>query len=175
VKKVIIASQNPVKINAVKIGFGRMFPNEKFKFKGVLVSSDVSDQPISDRETMVGALNRANNAYKIIKDADYWVGIEGGIEKSDGEMGVFAWVVIKSNDISGKAKTGTFFLPKKVVELVNEGKELGDADDIVFGRTNSKQKNGAVGMLTKDVVDRTGYYVEAVILALIPFKNPKLY
>jgi len=174
-KKVIIASQNPVKINAVRIGFGKMFPDEKFKFKGILVSSDVSDQPISDRETMAGALNRANNAYKIIKDADYWVGIEGGIEKLDREMGVFAWVVIKSKDISGKAKTGTFFLPKKVVELVNEGKELGDADDIVFGQTNSKQKNGAVGMLTKDVVDRTGYYVEAVILALIPFKNPKLY
>ena len=174
-KKVIIASQNPVKINAVRIGFGKMFPNEKFKFKGVLVPSNVSDQPASDQEIMTGAGNRANNAYKVLKNADYWVGIEGGVEKLDREMRVFAWVVIKSNDISGKAKTGTFFLPKKIVELVDKGKELGDADDIVFGRTNSKQKNGTVGMLTKNVVDRTGYYVEAVILALIPFRNPQLY
>ncbi|MEA2092741.1 MAG: DUF84 family protein, partial [Patescibacteria group bacterium] len=55
------------------------------------------------------------------------------------------------------------------------GKELGEADDIVFQRNNSKQENGAVGILTGDVVDRTKCYTEAVILALIPFKNVNLY
>jgi len=29
-------------------------------------------------------------------------------------------------------------------------------------------------MLTGDVIDRKGYYIQAVILALIPFKNPGL-
>jgi non-canonical (house-cleaning) NTP pyrophosphatase len=53
--------------------------------------------------------------------------------------------------------------------------ELGDADDVVFGRTNSKQENGAVGLLTENVIDRTAYYVQALILALIPFKNSVLY
>jgi len=174
-KRVIIASKNPVKIRAVRIGFRKMFPNEAFKFKGVLVPSGVSNQPIGDRETMAGANSRADNAYKVVKGADYWVGIEGGVEKISGEMETFAWVVIKSKNVVGKAKTGTFFLPKEVVDLVNKGKELGDADDIVFGRKNSKQKNGAVGILTNDVLDRTRYYVEAVILALIPFKNLKFY
>jgi inosine/xanthosine triphosphatase len=31
-------------------------------------------------------------------------------------------------------------LPPKIVELLQQGMELGDADDIVFGQTNSKQK-----------------------------------
>jgi non-canonical (house-cleaning) NTP pyrophosphatase len=62
-----------------------------------------------------------------------------------------------------------------VVELIDQGMELGEADDVVFGRNNSKQKNGAVGILTGDVVTRTSYYVEAVCLALIPFRNWKLY
>jgi len=31
-----------------------------------------------------------------------------------------------------------------------------------------------VGILTDDAVDRAGYYTQAVVLALIPFKNPKL-
>lgn len=174
-KKVVVASENPVKINAVKIGFGKMFPKEKFDFQGASVSLGVSDQPIGDEETMTGALNRANNASKAINNADYWVGIEGGVETIKGEMGVFAWIVVKSKDKIGKARTTTFFLPKKVAELVNQGKELGDADDIVFGHTNSKQKNGAVGILTQNVVDRTKYYSEAIVLALIPFKNLKLY
>jgi non-canonical (house-cleaning) NTP pyrophosphatase len=93
----------------------------------------------------------------------------------DGEMEAYAWGVVKSKEKYGKAKTGTFFLPKKIVALIKEGKELGEADDIVFKRYNSKQENGAVGILTGDVTDRTRYYVEAVVLALIPFKNPDLY
>lgn len=56
-----------------------------------------------------------------------------------------------------------------------EGKELGEADDLVFGQTNSKQANGAVGILTDNVLTRTTFYEPAVILALIPFKNPELY
>ncbi len=174
-QKIIVASKNPVKINAVKIGFEKMFPDENFELEGVFVPSNVSDQPISDEETITGAMNRVENAKNEFQNADYWVGIEGGIKKTQDEMEVFAWIVIKSNNSTGKAKTGTFFLPKKIVELINNGKELGEADDIVFGHTNSKQKNGAVGILTGDIIDRTKYYTDAIILALIPFKNPEIY
>jgi non-canonical (house-cleaning) NTP pyrophosphatase len=58
---------------------------------------------------------------------------------------------------------------------VRQGMELGDADDAVFGRSNSKQANGAVGILTGNVIDRAELYEQAVVLALIPFKNPELY
>jgi non-canonical (house-cleaning) NTP pyrophosphatase len=52
---------------------------------------------------------------------------------------------------------------------------LGEADDRVFSRKNSKQSNGAIGILTNDAIDRTELYIPAVIFALIPFKNPDLY
>jgi inosine/xanthosine triphosphatase len=107
--------------------------------------------------------------------ADYWVGIEGGAEPRDGQLGVFAWVVVFDRERQGQGRSGEFFLPEKVAELVRSGVELGEADDRVFGRSNSKQQNGAVGLLTADVVDRAGLYVPAVIFALIPFKNPQLY
>ena len=159
-KKVIIASKNPVKINAVKVAFNQMFPNAIFEFHGLETSSDVSDQPISDNETLQGAINRSNNAKSKYVNADYWVGIEGGVDKKDDEMEVFAWIFIQSDDIKGKARTATFNLPRKIVELINSGMELGDADDIVFNRKNSKQKNGAVGILTEDLIDREKYYKE---------------
>jgi len=174
-KKVIIASKNPVKIQAVKNGFQQMFPDQLFEFIGVSVPSGVSDQPFTNDETYLGAINRANNAKELTKDADYYVGIEGGIVHVKTEMESFAWIVIKSAEKFGKARTASFFLPTKVVNLIKSGKELGEADDIVFNRTNAKQKNGAVGLLTGDVIDRTKYYTEAIILALIPFKNTDLY
>lgn len=175
-KKIVIASKNPVKINAVLSGFQKMFPNEKFEISGVSVLSGVSDQPRSDTEIFQGALNRAENALKDPIGADFSVGIEGGVDEKNNEMEQFAWVVIKSKDNKiGKGRTGTFFLPPQVAELIRQGKELGEADDIVFGRTNSKQDNGAVGILTNDVINRTHFYSEAVIMALIPFKNERLY
>ena len=174
-KKVIIASKNPVKINATKSAFEKMFPDDKFSFEGISVPSGVSDQPMSEDETLTGAKNRAKNVSKKT-NADYYVGIEGGLREHDGRLECFAWMIVQNQKGSvGMGRTGSFFLPDKVAELVREGMELGDADDRVFGNTNSKQKNGAVGLLTNDVITRTKYYVEALSLALIPFVQPDLY
>ena len=174
-QKVVVASKNPVKITAVRIGFEKMFPGQVFEYSGVSVPSHVSDQPMSDEETLRGAQNRVANAAQLIADADFVVGIEGGVAYIGDEMSAFAWIVVQSKKIQGKAKSATFFLPLQVSSLIKEGKELGEADDIVFQRTNSKQENGSVGILTGDVINRTSYYGEAVILALIPHKNLELY
>lgn len=174
-KTIVIASQNPVKIDAVLQGFERMFPGVEFQVKSLEVSSGVADQPMSDLETVLGARNRALAARQTTTDAEYWVGVEGGVDRLDDRYIGFAWVVILSNTMEGRARTGIFELPDEVSRLIVKGMELGDADDIVFGRQNSKQANGAVGLLTGDALTRASFYTEAVILALIPFKNPSLY
>ena len=109
------------------------------------------------------------------EEADYYVSIEGGIDLLDNNYEAFAWVVISDNNKISKAKTATFPLPLKISDLIKQGYELGEADDIVFNRSNSKQKNGAVGILTDNLINRTDYYTHAIILALIPFTNSKLY
>ena len=174
-KRVIVASKNPVKINAIKFGFEDVFDNTDFDFEGVSVSSDISDQPMSVEETYQGALNRIKNAKKLVGKADFYCGIEGGLEIFEDQYYAFAWIVIDNGKTIGKARTGSFMLPPKVVELIEEGMELGHADDIVFGHSNSKQKQGSVGILTHDRLDRTEYYKHAVLLALIPFINEKLF
>ncbi len=174
-KSIVVASENPVKIDAVKRGFNRMFSGQTFQLQTVRVDSGVSDQPMSDLASRQGALTRAQNARHTLPDRDFWVGVEGGCETLDDDLVAFAWIVILSVEGKGCARTAQFRLPKAVQRLVETGLELGDADDRVFGRTNSKQKSGAVGLLTSDVITRTTLYEQAVILALIPFKNPALY
>lgn len=174
-KTIILASKNPVKVQATLDGFKRMLPAETFELKMVSTASGVDDQPMSSNETLRGAVNRARGAAEMVPTGDFWVGIEGGVEERRGEMAAFAWVVVLTKDRAGKGRTGTFYLPEQVARLIREGKELGEADDIVFGKTNSKQENGAIGILTGDVIDRAGLYEQAVILALIPFKNKGLY
>lgn len=153
-----------------------MFPDQNFVYEGVSVPSSVSDQPMSSEEALMGAKNRAQNAALALSDADYFVGLEGGVENKDDKMHSFAWIVIRDkNGKIGMGKTGEFILPPKIRELILGGMELGNADDIVFGKSNSKQENGAIGILTNDVIDRAALYTPAVIFALIPFIKPELY
>lgn len=172
--RIVVASQNPVKIQAALSGFQRSFPAETYTAEGVTVASGVGDQPMTDAATRRGATNRAQNARTAQPNADYWVGIEGGVEPVGGELHCFAWAVVLGRDRVGASRTATFILPREVAELVRDGLELGEADDRVFGRSNSKQQNGAVGLLTGDVIDRAAYYEHALIMALIPFKNLNL-
>ncbi len=172
---ICVASTNPVKLAAAEAGFKAMFPGEEIEVSGVAVTVSVPAQPMSDAETLRGATERAANARSANPEADFWIGIEGGVSDIDGEMEAFAWVVALDRTRMGKGRSGAFLLPPKVAELVRQGIELGEADDRVFGRSNSKQQNGAIGLLTDDAVDRVGLYVPAVIFALIPFKNPDHY
>jgi inosine/xanthosine triphosphatase len=172
--RVVVASQNPVKIACAQSGFLRMFPGATFEVGGVSVSSGVSRQPMGDDETLRGAEVRAENARTALPDADYWIGIEGGCEERGGVLYGFAWVVVLSRQREGRSRTASFELPPAVAELVRSGVELGHADDQVFGQ-NSKQGNGAVGLFTDDAIDRVALYEPAVVLALIPFKNPELF
>jgi len=76
----------------------------------------------------------------------------------------------------GYAKTSSFLLPPSLADLVlHQNMELGDADDAVFQRVNSKRGEGTVGKLTDGEIDRTEYYVHALKLALIPWVQPALY
>lgn len=172
--QVLVASHNPVKIEATQKGFAKMFPDSSFGFRAISVPSGVSLQPMGRQETSQGAMNRAQNALSALPDSDYAVGIEGGVEEFEGHLEVFAWVVVLHQGRIGRAQTGVFYLPDEVARLIRAGTELGEADDIVFGRNNSKQANGSIGLLTDDAYTRTDYYVDAVMMALIPFKKPHL-
>lgn len=175
---VALGSTNPVKLEAVKEGFCSVFPKEALAFVSVEAASGVSVQPMGDADTRQGAQNRALDARRLLPEAEFWVGVEGGTEILPGapeRMLTFAWVVILSRKKRGLARTAAFELPEAVAALVRGGLELGDADDVVFKTSNSKRRNGAVGLLTGDVITRAGLYTPAVQLALIPFVRPELY
>lgn len=175
--KVLVASLNPVKTDACHEAFKRFFPDEEISVRGEKTPSGVSEQPFSEAETLSGAINRAELLKSQNPDADYVVGIEGGVEYRFGELWAFAWVVVSNGTRSGKGTTARFPLPGKVKKLLEEGLELGDANDRVFSQHNSKQQGGAIGLLTGNLITRKELYVPAVVMALIPFgkENSALY
>ena len=172
--KVLVGSKNPTKINATKGAFKKVFSDSVIDVCGISVASGVSDQPMSCNETKLGAKNRLKNLKPSV--ADFYIGIEGGCEYINKELFAFAWVVVEDSfGKQGKGKTSMFQIPQKIQKLIESGVELGEADDVVFERKNSKKKNGAIGILTNNIIDRTKYYEEAVVLSLIPFLNKSLF
>ncbi len=58
---------------------------EKIKVFPIKCSSGISEQPLTEEETKMGSINRAKEAIKIIKEADFGVGIEIGYNKEENE------------------------------------------------------------------------------------------
>ena len=171
--KIVVASFNPVKVAAVRQAFMACFPHRDMQVQSVAVGSGVPDQPMSDAETLSGARNRVRNAQEVHPDADFWVGLEGGLDVIEGKMVGVAWMAI--GDQLGRiseARTPTLPIPPEVRRLVDTGLELGEANDRVFSAVNSKQGGGAFGLLTDGRHTRESIYAQAVELALIPFVHP---
>jgi inosine/xanthosine triphosphatase len=173
--RIIVGSKNPVKVGCTREAFSQAFGNVGL-VEGVDALSNIPAQPRSEEETLFGAKNRATHAKSLVPEADYWVGIEGGVDEDPQGMYAFAWIyVLHRSGKSSQSKTGTFYLPPPVVALIQDGMELGHADDLVFQAQNSKQQGGSVGLLTHGLITREGYYQQAMVLALIPFLNESLY
>jgi len=84
-------------------------------------------------------------------------------------------VIVDRAGRAGCGQTGRFLLPEGVARLVRAGLELGEADDRFFGRENSKQQEGAIGLLSNRKLDRLQLYKQGVIFALLRFVNAEFY
>lgn len=175
-KVVAVGSSNPVKVAAVRAVFGRVAPHARIEARSV--PSMVRDQPFGDEETIRGALARARGAREAL-DAELGIGIEGGVVEleADQTLRTCAWAA--AVDASGRQGVGGSLampLPRAVAELIRDsGLELGVAMDRVTGEHNTKQRQGAVGILTAGLVDRQAAYEVLVTYALAPFLTPELW
>lgn len=162
--KVLVGSLNPIKIESVKEAFSKFFG--KVEVIGINVDSKVSNQPINE-ETFEGAKNRALELKKINQEqnhgAKFFVGIEGGIKKFYSKWFAFGGMCIMDDE--GKLGFGTspnFELPKSITKELLNGVELGVVMDKIIGVHNTKQKNGAIGFLTKNVMNRKEIYIQGL-------------
>lgn len=166
--RVGVGSSNPVKIGAVEGAFKKYWP--ECEVVGVEVSSGVDEQPRSEEETIRGAENRAKNC---IGEADYGVGLEGGVCEINGEMFECAWTCVVDKFGNTGLGGGLYFeLPKKVAERIKKGEELGPIMEEIM-KFDVKRTSGAIGVFTKGQLDRKQAYVQIVLSALIKFVSPE--
>jgi len=164
---VAIGSTNPVKVAAAQAILGRAFPEANFVT--VTADSGVPEQPWGEEQTRLGALNRARGALEAA-GAGLGVGLEGGLLETEVGLMTCAWCAII--DQRGKVGYGGgvhMLLPPLIAELLRERGELGPAMDRLVNEANTKQKQGAVGILTNGLINRQAAYEQLVAMAAAPF------
>jgi len=169
-----VGSRNPVKIAASRAVLRRVY-GEGVDVQGVSVESGVSRQPWGDEETLEGALNRARAALGI-SGAAIGIGLEGGLVEVDGQVFTSAWCAVARRDgTTGVAGGANLLLPPAVAQAVREGAELGPTMDELTGLENTKQAQGAIGILTQGYLDRQSAYEQILTLALARHLSPTHY
>lgn len=172
---VAVGSKNPVKVAAVRQAFKKVWPEETVVVKGYATASGVPDQPMSPKETIQGARNRAQRARKTSNVA-YGVGLENGLHKIEGQWFDYAWVVVvDKNGQEGIGATQKIHVPHSIMQHIHQGKELGVVTDELFSLTQSKKGIGYFGVATKGYITRRKSLTDGVIMALSRFLIPDVF
>ena len=171
--KILTGSENPVKIEAVREAFSHYF--DDITVVGIPVQSNVGGQPFND-ETFEGAHNRALLLRKMNAErsmnGQFFIGLEGGVLNCYSRWFVFGAVcIIDSTGRVGFGGSPLFEIPSRVSSRLADGTELGDIVDEITGDRNTKQKEGAIGLLSRGFMKRKDLYTSALVCALVPFLN----
>lgn len=162
--KIAVGSTNPVKVSVVQNVARKIWP--EVEVQGIDVPSGVAEQPHTEAEAIEGALNRAGTALQKLSSY-YGAGLEAAA--IDYKYGTFTvhWVaVVDSKGRAGLGNGGGVMLPEKVAAEIRKGRELGPVMDEFVGGHNTKQKDGAIGILTNNLVTRTTSFEKTVATLL---------
>ena len=161
-----VGSTNPIKLDAVERTLERFEPT----VVDVAVDSGVPEQPWSIAETVSGAENRARRAFAAT-DADYGIGLEGGVARIDGVPGLslIMWAAVTDGHRLERGGGPTLQLPDDVAHRLEDGAELGPVMDERLGTDGIAESEGAAGVLTAGLTDRSRALGEAVACAFGPF------
>lgn len=163
--KCYLGSQNNVKLDAVKEVLS------DFEVIGLSVDSKVSKQPLSDEETIQGALNRA---LSLPKDG-LRIGLEAGVHIHNDKLFLVNWGVLIDFDYNVYYAGGTRIPLDEFIKdkLFREKKELAEVMDEYLNTSGIKFKEGAIGYFTNNYVKRKDIFIHIVKLLYGQYERSK--
>ena len=188
VKTIALGSDRAAKIMAVRASVARVAAiDPEWTDVNVVarrVETSAPAMPLTDWQLMEGARERAlavrDSLHSRRLEADIYVGLEGGFHSISvgGEWHTFlrGWAYATDGQKSAFGAAPSISVPPDIVKSVVQGRrELGMVIDEVAGGRDIRSKQGAWGVLSRDLVTRSLSFELALIAAFAPFYNPKFY
>ena len=148
------------------------------------VETDAPAMPLTDWELMHGARARAEAVRAQMQkeglSAHVYVGLEGGFHSInvDDEWRTFlrGWAYATDGERGYFGAGPSVTVPHSIADMVIDGKrELGVVIDEVANERDVRSRQGAWGILSRDLLTRSMSFESALIAAFAPFYNPGLY
>lgn len=148
------------------------------------VDTNIPAMPLTDWQLMQGARERALAVRDVLRsrrlDAEIYVGLEGGFHSIsiEGEWHTFlrGWAYATDGKTACFGSSPSITVPNALARKVIEGRrELGLVIDEVSGKRDVRSREGAWGVLTRDLVTRSMSFEVALIAAFAPFYNSEMY
>jgi inosine/xanthosine triphosphatase len=187
-KTIALGSDRAAKIMAVRASLARIAEIDSAWLDANIIArkveTNVPAMPLNDWELMQGARERALAVRDLLqaqrRSADVYVGLEGGFHSIsiEGDWHTFlrGWAYATDGKSGTFGATPSISVPASLAKKVIEGRrELGLVIDEVAGVADVRSRQGAWGILSRDLVTRAMSFEVALIAALAPFYNQKLY
>jgi len=148
------------------------------------VATGAPAMPLTDYQLMRGARARAVAVRRLLLDegdaADLYVGLEGGFHcvTLDGERHTFlqGWAYATDGRRGHFGVSPSVGVPAEIVRRVVVGRrELGDVIDEVAGERDVRSRQGAWGVISKELLTRAQSFEAALVAAFAPFYNEELF
>lgn len=173
--KIAIWTKSPPKVAAIEevINSSLFFKSEEISYDCEKVSSNVSDMPLSLEENMSWAKNRAQNTKIIVKDADYYIGMEWWTQIINDKAYLFGVCYIENKKWEWHFWFSPLLEVPKSIEkwLYIDWEELWPLMSKVSWEENIWHKNWSYWLWTEDQLTRKNQFHSAIICAFSPFLN----
>jgi non-canonical (house-cleaning) NTP pyrophosphatase len=140
--------------------------------------------PLSLGQLLDGSRRRALRVLEAMRaegrPADLGVGLEGGLDvrEEDGGRRAFlmSWAYVSDGRRGAFGCGGAVEVPAAVLgRVVDEGQELSAVMDALVGEDDTRSRQGAWGVFTRGLIDRTRSFEVALVNAMAPFYNQGTY
>lgn len=148
--EIAIGSTNPVKIQAVK----NALDNEDLCVIPCSALSKVRPQPLSDEETLQGAINRAKDCLEKT-EATFAIGLEAGVVFLQNQVYLCHWGAIVDRNHNTYFTNGPLILlPTEYCKPLQDGENLEEIMHHSTGIQSLGAREGAIGIFTQNRLNR---------------------
>ena len=148
------------------------------------VDTDIPAMPLSDEDLMRGAKARALGVRELLLEdnasADLYAGLEGGFHSIaiEGEVITFlkGWAYVTDGSRGSFGASPSISVPGAIVRsVVHGGRELAEVIDETAGEQDVRSRQGAWGVLSRDLFTRAMSFEVALVAAFAPFYNSEMF
>jgi non-canonical (house-cleaning) NTP pyrophosphatase len=186
--KIAIGSSRAAKVEAVRLAAARVAAIDALWSDAAIIARDVETDapamPLTDEELMLGARARALAVRDVLSregnGEDLYVGLEGGFHSAnvEGERLTFlkGWAYVTDGSRGSFGASPSIVVPTSMVSsVVDDRRELSEVIDEVADQRDVRSRQGAWGVLSRDLFTRAMSFEVALVAALAPFYNQGMY